>query len=153
MSPTAMLTLMFAAIAMFSWSASRRWKLLQIGRPASRLDHLDARLKGTWRYAFRQEKMDYYNPAGIAHKLIFFGFIVLRFLLGGVRLLSFARIPGLIVHFRQVVRIRHGLGNIFFGGAFGFLRLPKLARFIRRLLPLHTRRLQDRGRDGIELAH
>ena len=78
MSPTAMLTLMFAAIAMFSWSASRRWKLLQIGRPANRLDHLDARLKGTWRYAFRQEKMDYYNPAGIAHKLIFFGFIVLQ---------------------------------------------------------------------------
>jgi Fe-S oxidoreductase len=78
MSPTAMLTLMFAAIAMFSWSASRRWKLLQIGRPASRLDHLDARLKGTWRYAFAQEKMDYYNPAGIAHKLIFFGFIVLQ---------------------------------------------------------------------------
>jgi Fe-S oxidoreductase len=78
MSPTAMLTLMFAAIAMFSWSASRRWKLLQIGGPASRLDHLDARLKGTWRYAFAQEKMDYYNPAGIAHKLIFFGFIVLQ---------------------------------------------------------------------------
>jgi Fe-S oxidoreductase len=78
MSPTAMLTLMFAAIAMFSWSASRRWKLLQIGRPASRLDHIDARLKGTWRYAFKQEKMDYYNPAGVAHKLIFFGFLVLQ---------------------------------------------------------------------------
>ena len=77
MSPTAMLTLMFAAIAMFAWSASRRWQLLQIGRPAARLDHLDARLRGTWRYAFRQEKMDYYNPAGLAHKLIFFGFVVL----------------------------------------------------------------------------
>ena len=77
MSPTAMLTLMFAALAMFAWSASRRWQLLQIGRPASRLDHLDARLRGTWRYAFRQEKMDYYNPAGLAHKLIFVGFVVL----------------------------------------------------------------------------
>ncbi len=78
MSPTAMLTLMFAAIAMFSWSASRRWQLLQIGRPASRLDHIEARLRGTWRYAFRQEKMDYYNPAGLAHKFIFFGFLVLQ---------------------------------------------------------------------------
>jgi Fe-S oxidoreductase len=77
MSPTAMLTLMFAAIAMFSWSASRRWHLIQIGRPASRLDHIDVRLRGTWRYAFRQEKMDYYNPAGLAHKFIFFGFVVL----------------------------------------------------------------------------
>jgi Fe-S oxidoreductase len=78
MSPTAMLTLMFAAFAMFAWSASRRWQLIKIGRPASRLDHLDTRLRGTWRYAFRQEKMDYYNPAGLAHKFIFFGFIVLQ---------------------------------------------------------------------------
>jgi len=77
MSPTAMLTLMFAAFAMFAWSASRRWRLLQIGGPALRLDHIAIRLRGTWRYAFRQEKMDYYNPAGIAHKLIFTGFAVL----------------------------------------------------------------------------
>lgn len=77
MSPTAMLVLLFAALAMFAWSASRRWQLLQIGRPASRLDHLGVRLQGTWRYAFRQEKMDYYNPAGFAHKLIFAGFVVL----------------------------------------------------------------------------
>ncbi len=78
MSPTAMFVLMFAAIAMFAWSASRRWQLIQIGRPAERLDHLEDRLRGTWRYAFRQEKMDYYNPAGLAHKFIFFGFIVLQ---------------------------------------------------------------------------
>ncbi len=77
MGPTAMLTLMFAAFAMFAWSASRRWHLLQIGRPTSRLDHIAARVRGTWRYAFRQEKMDYYNPAGWAHKLIFTGFVVL----------------------------------------------------------------------------
>ena len=74
-----MLTLIFAAFAMFAWSASRRWQLLQIGQPVSRLDHLRARLEGTWRYAFRQEKMDYYNPAGWAHKLIFTGFVILLF--------------------------------------------------------------------------
>ncbi len=81
MSPTAMLTLLFAANAMFMWSASRRWKLLQIGQPTeagNRLDHLSARVAGTWRYAFRQEKMDYYNPAGVAHKAIFTGFLVLQ---------------------------------------------------------------------------
>jgi Fe-S oxidoreductase len=77
MSPTAMLTLIFAAFAMFAWSASRRWQLLQIAQPTSRLDHIAARARGTWRYAFRQEKMDYYNPAGWAHKLIFTGFVVL----------------------------------------------------------------------------
>jgi Fe-S oxidoreductase len=74
-----MLTLMFAAFAMFAWSASRRWHLIQIGRPEARLDHLKARLQGTWRFAFRQEKMDYYNPAGIAHKAIFAGFVLLNF--------------------------------------------------------------------------
>ena len=72
-----MLTLMFAAFAMFAWSASRRWQLLQIGRPDNRLDHIPQRLRGTWRFAFRQEKMDYYNPAGVAHKFIFTGFVVL----------------------------------------------------------------------------
>jgi len=74
-----MLTLMFAAFAMFAWSASRRWHLIQIGRPEARLDHLKERAQGTWRYAFRQEKMDYYNPAGIAHKAIFAGFVLLNF--------------------------------------------------------------------------
>jgi Fe-S oxidoreductase len=77
MSSTAMLTLIFAAFAMFAWSASRRWQLLQIAQPTSRLDHIAVRLRGTWRFAFRQEKMDYYNPAGWAHKLIFTGFVVL----------------------------------------------------------------------------
>ena len=72
-----MSAIMVAAFAMFAWSASRRWQLLQIGESSSRLDHLSTRLKGVWRYAFRQEKMDYYNPAGIAHKAIFTGFIVL----------------------------------------------------------------------------
>jgi Fe-S oxidoreductase len=77
MSPTAMLTLLALAWAVFLWSASRRARLLRIGQPASRLDHLAARLRGTWTYAFRQEKMDYYSPAGTAHKLIFVGFVVL----------------------------------------------------------------------------
>jgi len=72
-----MLTLIFAAFAMFAWSASRRWQLLLVGQPTGRLDHIAARLRGTWRFAFRQEKMDYYNPAGWAHKLIFTGFVVL----------------------------------------------------------------------------
>jgi Fe-S oxidoreductase len=78
MSPTAMLAVMFAAFAMFAWSASRRWQLMLVGKPVpDPVDHPGARLRGTWRFAFRQEKMDYYNPAGVAHKLIFTGFLVL----------------------------------------------------------------------------
>jgi Fe-S oxidoreductase len=77
MGPIAMSAIMVAAFAMFAWSASRRWQLLQVGEPSSRLDHVSTRLRGVWRYAFRQEKMDYYNPAGIAHKAIFTGFVLL----------------------------------------------------------------------------
>jgi Fe-S oxidoreductase len=77
MNPSAMLTILVAAIAAFAWSANRRWQLLKVGRSENRLDHLKDRFIGTWRYAFKQEKMDYYQPAGIAHKLIFLGFGVL----------------------------------------------------------------------------
>ncbi len=77
MGPIAMLAILLGAHAMFAWSASRRWQLLRIGRPADVWNRIGARIESTWRYAFRQEKMDYYNPAGIAHKLIFTGFIVL----------------------------------------------------------------------------
>ncbi len=72
-----MLSLLVAAFAAFFWSANRRWQLLKIGRAENRLDALGERLKIVWRYALKQEKMDYYQPAGIAHKLIFIGFSVL----------------------------------------------------------------------------
>ncbi len=77
MSPVAMTLIFVVALSVFGWSASRKWRLLTTGRPEPRFDRLGERLRGTWRYAFAQEKMDYYQPAGIAHKLIFVGFIVL----------------------------------------------------------------------------
>ena len=76
MGPIVMLALLCTAWGTFAWAAGRRWRLLRVGLPAARFDHLGARLRGTWTYAFRQEKMDYYSPAGLAHKLIFIGFIV-----------------------------------------------------------------------------
>lgn len=72
-----MLLLLGAAFAAFFWSAHRRWQLLKIGRPEMRFDRIGDRIAGAWRYAFRQEKMPYYQPAGTAHKLIFVGFVVL----------------------------------------------------------------------------
>ena len=77
MNSTAMLSILVAALAAFSWSAYRRWNLLLVGAPTNRFDRIPDRLLGVWRYAFRQEKMDYYSPAGLAHKFIFGGFIVL----------------------------------------------------------------------------
>ncbi len=77
MGPTAMLAILVAALAAFGWSASRRWQLMLAGRRIQRLDRIGERLKGVWRYAFKQERMDYYQPSGVAHKLIFLGFMVL----------------------------------------------------------------------------
>ena len=79
MNPLAMLCLIVGFLAMFAWSAHRRWQLLATGRPENRLDHIKERIQAVWRYAFVQEKMDYYQPAGLAHKLIFAGFVLLLF--------------------------------------------------------------------------
>src|SRR5262245_47852836 len=77
MNPTWMLTLLVGLTAAFAWSANRKWQLLKVGRPEQRTDNLFERLKGTYVFAFVQKKMGYYPLAGVAHKAIFIGFIVL----------------------------------------------------------------------------
>lgn len=77
MNPTAMLVLIVAAHAIFFWSAMRRWQLMRVGKFINRFTRIPERVNAVLRYAFAQEKMDYYQPAGWAHKLIFFGFITL----------------------------------------------------------------------------
>ncbi len=77
MNPVVMIALIVAAHAVFFMSANKRWQLLMTGRGIHRLDRIGERLVGVLRYAFWQEKMDYYQPAGVAHKLIFGGFMVL----------------------------------------------------------------------------
>ena len=77
MNPTMMLTLLVAAWAAFAWSANRRWQLLKVGRSENRLDNIGRRLKMVYEYALVQKKMNYYPLAGLAHKLIFLGFVVL----------------------------------------------------------------------------
>ena len=72
-----MLTMLLGLFAAFCWSANRRWQLMKVGRDIDRLDNLFERLKGTYTYAFRQTKMDYYKGAGMAHRVIFVGFMVL----------------------------------------------------------------------------
>ncbi len=72
-----MISILVAALSAFAWSASRRWQLLKVGRPENRLDRIKDRVNAVWRYAFVQQKMDYYQPAGLAHKFIFLAFVVL----------------------------------------------------------------------------
>ncbi|MBI4706203.1 MAG: 4Fe-4S dicluster domain-containing protein [Deltaproteobacteria bacterium] len=77
MHPTWMLIVLLGFFGAFCWSANRRWQLLKIGRPAHVLGRPVERLWGTLVYAFGQKRLGYYPLAGLAHKLIFFGFLVL----------------------------------------------------------------------------
>ena len=77
MNPPVMLMLIVVAHAVFFWSAIKRWQLLRVGKWVHRFDRIPDRIAATLRYAFAQEKMSYYQPAGWAHKLIFVGFLVL----------------------------------------------------------------------------
>jgi Fe-S oxidoreductase len=72
-----MIALIVVAHAVFLISIVRRWQMLRLGAFVNRFDRIGERVAATWRYAFRQEKMQYYQPAGIAHLLIFGGFMVL----------------------------------------------------------------------------
>jgi Fe-S oxidoreductase len=77
MNPLAIAAILFATLSAFAFSASRRVRLLLVGQKDWRFSDIPERLGVTWRYAFAQEKMDYYSPAGWAHKLIFLGFMTL----------------------------------------------------------------------------
>jgi Fe-S oxidoreductase len=81
MSPIFMTLLLVSTLAFFSWSAFRRWRQLRLGAPdpTFSLDpaSVKRRVSDVVRYAFGQQRMPYYRAAGIAHILIFAGFIVL----------------------------------------------------------------------------
>jgi Fe-S oxidoreductase len=77
MNPTIMLILLVSAWAAFGWTASRRRRLLKIGRPENRLDDIGKRIRVVLEYGVLQKKLGYYPVAGLGHKLIFLGFAVL----------------------------------------------------------------------------
>ncbi len=79
MNPALMAFIIVSLVVLFSWSAVRRAKLLRVGLPTSesRTDRLTERLRQVWTFALVQKKMRYYYWAGVAHQLIFLGFLVL----------------------------------------------------------------------------
>jgi Fe-S oxidoreductase len=79
MNPMIMLILLAVAWSAFGWTATRRLKLLKVGQPENRVDHIGKRIKLVVEYGLRQKKLGYYPAAGLGHKLIFFGFVVLLF--------------------------------------------------------------------------
>ena len=77
MNPIFMALLLLGGWGYFAYSALKRWKLMMIGAPDSRFDRPGERIKLTLRYAFAQVRMRRYPLAGLAHMLIFSGFLVL----------------------------------------------------------------------------
>jgi Fe-S oxidoreductase/nitrate reductase gamma subunit len=74
-----MLVLLVAALSLFAWSTWRRLRLVLAAAPMDmpRLNELGRRLSLLWDEAFRQRKLRSYPLAGLAHQLIFLGFLVL----------------------------------------------------------------------------
>jgi Fe-S oxidoreductase len=79
MSPLLMAALLLGLWGVFAVSASRRLALLRTGNTTwePRFDRLGERLRVVLRYALMQSKMPNYPLAGVAHYLIFTGFVVL----------------------------------------------------------------------------
>ncbi|MBU0719131.1 MAG: (Fe-S)-binding protein [Planctomycetes bacterium] len=77
MGPVLMALLLLAGWGIFAYSAWRRWKLMMVGAPANRGDRRVERLARTVTYAFGQVRMPRYPLAGMAHVVIFFGFLAL----------------------------------------------------------------------------
>jgi Fe-S oxidoreductase/nitrate reductase gamma subunit len=77
MGPIFMALLLVGGWGLFAWSARRRWKLMMVGAAESRSDRVADRLRATWKYAILQVRMRRYPLAGLAHMLIFMGFVIL----------------------------------------------------------------------------
>ncbi|MET0386889.1 MAG: (Fe-S)-binding protein, partial [Polyangiales bacterium] len=77
-----MLALLVALLGFFAWTAARRLALLTAAKPEPRFSiegsDLGNRIRDTFIYAFGQKKMPYYRAAGIAHMMIFGGFLVVQ---------------------------------------------------------------------------
>src|SRR5262245_7370184 len=82
MNPLVMLILMVVFFGAFAWTAARRTATLFATKPEPRFsiegDSLASPIRDTVIYALGQRKMPYYWTAGIAHILIFFGFLVVQ---------------------------------------------------------------------------
>ena len=78
MSWIGMTLLLVSTLALFAYSANRRWRLMMVARrPENRADHLIRRIGSVLEYVCAQERMPRYFAAGWAHILVFFGFAVL----------------------------------------------------------------------------
>jgi len=77
MGPVVMALCLLVAFGVFAWSAHHRWRLMRVAASAGPFGQVRRRIAATLRFAFAQQRMTRYRGAGIAHILIFSGFLVL----------------------------------------------------------------------------
>ncbi len=78
MQPIAMTLLLVVSLAVFAYTAQRRWRLMMVARaPDNRADRIGERISGVLVYMFGQARMMRYTWAGLAHIVVFYGFLVL----------------------------------------------------------------------------
>ncbi len=77
MNPTIQALLLAGFWGWFFVQIAGRWRLMRVGAAENRLDRIGERLRLVYDYAFRQKRMHRYRWAGLAHQLIFLGFVVL----------------------------------------------------------------------------
>jgi Fe-S oxidoreductase len=77
MNPILMSILIVVGLGVFAWTSVRRWRLMKVATaPADRSDRSGDRVSSVMTFVFGQKRMFRYSLAGIAHAVIFFGFIV-----------------------------------------------------------------------------
>ena len=77
MNPLVMALLLVAALGVFGVSIRGRWKLLHLSGERPHIDRIGERFRLTLKYALGQKRLTRYKFAGLAHKAIFFGFLML----------------------------------------------------------------------------
>ena len=77
MNPLFMTLALLFSLGLFAYSANHRWRLMRVGPADLRFDNIGQRISRTLRFAFGQARMPRYKGAGVAHIMIFFGFLVL----------------------------------------------------------------------------
>jgi Fe-S oxidoreductase len=118
MNPIAMGLLISSLVLLFAWTAWQRLRLLESGAPVAGnpFDRVGQRLALVWRLAVVQTRMRDYFWAGVAHQLIFLGFVVLL-----VRtLILWGR--GFSPDFNLFVLGPEGLFGVPVGAAYNFLK-------------------------------
>ncbi len=76
MSVAVMTLLLVGGWGIFGWSMVRRWRILRAGASENRFDRLFQRTLLTFQYALGQARMPRDRWPGVAHVLIFAGFLV-----------------------------------------------------------------------------